>query len=324
MQGVFLDSDTLKPEELNLAGLNASGPDWRFYGHTLPNQVDARLAGARVAITNKVVLDRPRIEAANQLQLICLAATGTDNVDLRAAREQGIAVCNVTGYATDSVAQHSLALMLGLATQWHHYQADARAGVWSHGYSFCRLDYPVMELAGKTLGILGYGTLGQAVARLGRALGMTVVVGQSLMPHAPRSSDRLPVSQVLAEADVLSLHCPLTAETQGLINAETLARMKTGALLVNTARGGLIEPLALRAALQNGHLGGAALDVLDQEPPPADHPLLQDDVPNLIVTPHNAWVSHDCRQRLLDGISANIRGWRDGALRNCVNGMDAP
>ena len=321
MRGVFLDSDTLKPEELELMRLEQSGPDWSFYGHTMPEEVSERIAEAEVVITNKVVLDRARIEAALNLQLICVAATGTNNVDLDAAREHGVAVCNVTGYATPSVAQHTLALMLGLATRWRQYHADVRQGVWSGGHTFCRLDYPVVELAGKTLGIVGYGTLGRAVADLGRALGMKVVVAQSLAPGAAHSGERVELEELLSRSDVVSLHCPQTPATQKLINADTLARVKTGALLVNTARGGLIEPRALLDALNQGRLGGAALDVLEQEPPPADHPLINADHPNLIITPHNAWVSRDCRQRLLDGIADNIRSWRSGALRNCVNGL---
>ncbi len=321
MRGVFLDSDTLQPEELELMSLEQSGPAWTLYRHTTPEQVNERIADADVVITNKVVLDREGIEAASQLQLICVAATGTNNVDLDAARERGIPVCNVTGYATPSVAQHTLALILGLATRWHQYSRDVDQGVWSAGHTFCRLDYPVVELAGKRLGIVGYGTLGRAVAELGRALGMEVLVAQSMAPGAPRSRQRWDLNDVLAQSDVLSLHCPQTPETEKLMNAQTLAQLKPGALLVNTARGGLVEPAALLDALDQGRLGGAALDVLEEEPPPANHPLLNADHPNLIITPHNAWVSRDCRQRLLDGIADNIRGWDAGALQNCVNGL---
>jgi glycerate dehydrogenase len=321
MRGVFLDSDTLQPEQLEPKRLEQSGPEWTFYGYTGSAQVDERIADADVVITNKVVLDRQTIEAASRLQLICVAATGTNNVDLEAAGERGIPVCNVTGYATPSVAQHTLALILGLATRWHQYSRDVASGVWSAGSTFCRLDYPVVELAGKRLGIVGYGTLGRAVAELGRGLGMEVLVAQSLVPDAPRSSQRWDLDEMLEHSDVVTLHCPQTPETQKLMNAQTLARLKPGAFLVNTARGGLVEPGALLEALDQGRLGGAALDVLEQEPPPASHPLLNADHPNLIITPHNAWVSGDCRQRLLDGIADNIRSWRAGSVQNCVNGL---
>jgi glycerate dehydrogenase len=322
MQGVFLDTATMNPEELDTGALEQSGLEWCFHDVTAPEQLGDRITGASVVVTNKVVLDRRVIESADDLRLICVSATGTNNVDLEAAREKGIPVCNVTGYATDSVAQHTLALILGLATRWHRYNADVRAGAWSDSPVFCMMHHPVMELAGKTLGIIGYGTLGRAVSRLGQALGMKVLVCASLRPGATETPGRTPLSTLLAESDVVSLHCPQTPETERLINAETLAQMKSGALLVNTARGGLVDPAALLSALESGQLAGVALDVLEREPPPADHPLLRAKPENLIITPHNAWVSRECRQRLLDGVAANIRAWEAGRLTNCVNGME--
>lgn len=323
MRGVFLDSATLQPEELDLTALRASGPEWIFHEHTVPSEAAARIQGAAVVITNKVVLDRALIEQADALRLICVSATGTNNVDLDAAGEHGIPVCNVTGYATASVAQHSLALMLGLATRWRDYDRDVRAGVWSQSRTFCRLDHPVVELAGRTLGVIGYGTLGRAVALLAEALDMRVLVAESLRPGAESMPGRTPLDELLANSDVISLHCPLTPETERLINADTLATMKPGALLINTARGGLVDEPALLEALRHGSLGGAALDVLSQEPPPADHPLVTADLPHLIITPHSAWVSGACRQRLLDGVAANIRAWAAGRLQNCVNGIES-
>lgn len=323
MQGVFLDTATLKPEELDRSRLEGGGLQWTFHEVTESAQVAGRIAGAAVVVTNKVVLDRALIAGADALRLICVSATGTNNVDLDVAREFGVPVCNVTGYATASVAQHTLALMLGLATNWHRYDRDVKDGAWSDSPVFCLMHHPVVELAGRTLGIIGYGELGRAVAELGRALGMRVLVSRSLAPGAAHGDDRVPLETLLAESDVVSLHCPQTPETTGLINRDTLALMKPGALLVNTARGGLVEPEALLDALSSGHLGGAALDVLEREPPPADHPLLQAPPANLIITPHNAWVSRACRQRLLDGVAANIRAWTEGGLRNCVNGLQA-
>ena len=331
MLGVFLDTATMGPNDLDFSGLravpaapdNAEGnnslPEWRFYDQSTPAQVAERIAGATLVVTNKVVLDAALIKAAPDLRLICIAATGTNNVDLDAAAAHGIPVCNVSGYAGAGLAQHTLALMLGLATRWHDYNADVREGAWSRATTFCLMHRPVVELSGKTLGIVGYGALGQAVARLGEALGMTVLVAASLRPGAPPAPGRVPLAQLLAESDVLSLHCPLTEESRNLIDAAALARMKSSAFLINTARGALIDEPALAAALRGGEIAGAALDVLTQEPPPADHVLLAPDIPNLIITPHNAWISRDARQRLLNGVVANIRAWQAGEPFSQVN-----
>jgi glycerate dehydrogenase len=321
MKGVFLDSQTVKPEDLNLDALRTLLPDWTFHERSEPGQVPGRLAGAAVVITNKVALDRDTLAACPDLRLICICATGTNNVDLNTARERGIVVCNVAGYATVTVAQHTLALMLGLATRWHRYDRDARAGRWSESAMFCRMDYPVMDLAGKTLGVIGYGDLGQRVATLARAFGMNVEVAASLRLNAGVQPERTPLAELLPRAQVISLHCPLTERTEKLVNDDFLAAMKPGAFLVNTARGALVDEPALARALRAGHLGGAALDVLGQEPPPRDHPLLADDIPNLILTPHNAWISTECRQGLIDRVVENIRAWRAGRPINVVNGI---
>ncbi|WP_111655502.1 D-2-hydroxyacid dehydrogenase [Isoalcanivorax indicus] len=320
MLGVFLDTATMGPEDLDFSGLREAltGPDnslpeWRFHDQTAPAQVAARIAEADVVVTNKVVLDAGLVAGAPRLKLICVSATGTNNVDLDAAAARGIPVCNVRDYAGASLAQHTLALMLGLATRWHDYQADVRAGVWSQSPTFCLMHRPVMELAGKTLGIVGYGTLGRAVATLAQAFGMQVKVAASLRPGASVEPGRVPLDVLLAEVDVLSLHCPLTDDTRHLIGAAQLAAMKPEAFLINTARGALIDEAALASALRQGEIAGAALDVLGQEPPPADHVLLAPDIPNLIITPHNAWISRECRQRLLEGVADNIRDWVRGA-----------
>lgn len=308
MRGVFLDTLTMKLEELDTQALQQSLDQWEYFESTAPEQTAARIEDADVVITNKVVLDRSLIENAPQLKLICVCATGTNNVDLDAARERGIPVRNVAGYAGASVPQHALTLILALANRWHQYHQDVMAGRWSESPVFCRLDYPVMELAGKNLGIIGYGDLGRRTAALGEALGMNILVAESFSGR--KEARRIPLAQLLAESDVISLHCPLTEQTDKLVNKEFLSAMKPGALLVNTARGGLIEESALADALRSGHLGGAALDVLSVEPPPSDHPLLAGDIPNLILTPHNAWISRESRQRLLDGVVQNIRDWK--------------
>lgn len=308
MRGVFLDTLTMKPEELDTSALESTLDHWDFFETTAPAETAQRIADADVVLTNKVVLDRELIENAPKLKLICICATGTNNIDLRAAEEKGIAVKNVAGYTGSSLSQHTIALLLALATRWHQYSADVKRGRWSQSPVFCRLDYPVMELAGKKLGIVGYGDLGQKVAHLAEALGMEILIAESFTGE--KKSGRIPLAELLSEADAISLHCPLTEQTDKLVDADFLAALKPGSFLINTARGGLVDEPALADALRSGHLGGAALDVLSQEPPPADHPLLADDIPNLVITPHNAWISRESRQRLLDGVVDNIREWK--------------
>ncbi|WP_428818943.1 D-2-hydroxyacid dehydrogenase [Microbulbifer sp. MCCC 1A16149] len=309
MRGVFLDTLTMKLEELDTSALESILDHWDYFETTAPEETAERIKDADVVITNKVVLDRALIDGAPNLKLICVCATGTNNIDLDAAAEKNIPVMNVAGYTGSSLAQHTVALILALATRWHQYSDDVGKGRWTQSPVFCRLDYPVMELAGKNLGIIGYGDLGQKVARLGEALGMHILIADSFTGE--KKAGRVPIERLLSEADVISLHCPLTDETDTLVDEQFLGAMKNSAFLVNTARGGLVDEDALVAALRNGDIGGAALDVLSVEPPPADHPLLADDIPNLIITPHNAWISRESRQRLLDGVVNNIRDWRN-------------
>ncbi|WP_444899071.1 D-2-hydroxyacid dehydrogenase [Microbulbifer sp. VAAC004] len=308
MRGVFLDAMTMKLGELNIQSLKNSLDHWDFYETTSAKQTAERIADADVVITNKVVLDRTLLEQARSLKLICVCATGTNNIDLQAAQDLGIPVRNVQGYAGASVPQHTLALILALASRWHHYHQDVMTGRWSQSEIFCLLDHPVVELAGKTLGIIGYGELGQRVAKLGEALDMQILVAESF--SGEKRADRTPLAQLTKESDVISLHCPLTKQTEKLIDRDFIANMKSGALLINTARGGLVDEEAVADALRSGKLGGAALDVLSEEPPPASHPLLATDIPNLIITPHNAWISRESRQRLLDGVVNNIEAWK--------------
>lgn len=304
MRGVFLDTLTMKLAELDTSALEAVLDHWDYYETTTPQETAERIKDADVVITNKVVLDRQLIENAPNLKLICVCATGTNNVDLEAAAENNIPVKNVAGYTGSSLAQHTLALILALATRWHQYHTDVQQGQWSESPVFCRLDYPVIELSGKVMGIIGYGDLGKKVASLGEALGMEILVADSFTGE--KKPGRVPLETLLAQADVVSLHCPLTEQTDQLVNREFLAAMKSSAFLVNTARGGLVDEKALMDALKSGAIAGAALDVLSVEPPPADHPLLTVDIPNLIITPHNAWISRESRQRLLDGVVDNI------------------
>lgn len=317
MLGVFLDRDSLDRGDLDFSALDTLSDDWRFYGVTRPDDLAERICDARIIVSNKVVIDASAFEAAPKLQLICIAATGYNNVDLEAARRHGVTVCNVRGYATASVSQHVFALILSLSIHLGGYRRAVMKGEWQRSPHFCLLDYPIEELAGKTLGIIGHGELGHAVARLGEAFGMHVLISEH-RGGAPRPG-RVAFEQVLADADVLTLHCPLTAQTRGLIAATEIQQMKPGAVLINTARGGIVDEQALVDALRDGRLAGAGVDVLTEEPPLHGNPLLADDIPNLILTPHIAWASRNARQRLLDAIGANIGAFLAGTPRNVVS-----
>jgi glycerate dehydrogenase len=290
---------------------------WQEYPVTAADQVAARLRDAEVALTNKVRLTGAMFAALPRLRLICATATGVDNIDTAAARERGIAVANVRGYATDTVPEHVFAMILALRRCLFRYHAAARDGRWSAAPVFCLHDYPIADLAGATLGIVGSGSLGGALARVAECFGMRVLLAERRGAAGTRAG-RVAFEQVLSEADVLSLHLPLTPDTRHLIGRAELAAMKPGAILINTARGALVDPAALVEALRSGHLGGAGIDVLETEPPPADHPLLKADLPNLLVTPHVAWASRQAQQKLADEVIANIAAFQRGERRNRV------
>jgi glycerate dehydrogenase len=313
---VFLDLASVDRGDLDLATLHRAAGPWATFPQTPAELTAARIADAAVVVTNKVVIDRAVMAACPGLRLVCVAATGTNNVDLVAAGERGVAVCNVTGYATPSVVQHVLALMLALTTRLAEHAAAARDGRWAASDLFCLLDFPFRELAGRTLGVVGYGELGQGVARVAQALGMSVLVAQR--PGGPAQEGRTPLDELLARSDVVTLHVPLADNTRGLIGARELALMKPDALLINTARGGIVDEDALVAALRAGRLGGAGVDVLAVEPPRGGSPLLEDPPPNLIVTPHVAWASREARQRLIDEVARNIEAFAAGEARNRV------
>ena len=316
-RAVFLDHASLDLGDLDMAPLRQVFDDLHLHAQTPPELIIKRLQGAQVAISNKVPLDASTLAACPDLKLILIAATGSNNVDLAAARAQGIAVCNCQGYGTPAVAQHTLMLLLALATRLPDYQQAVAAGRWQQASQFCLLDYPIMELHGKTLGLLGHGELGSAVGRLAEAFGMRVLLGQ--LPGRPARSDRLPLDELLPHVDALSLHCPLNEHTRDLIGADQLQAMKANALLVNTARGGLINEQALADALRSGHLGGAACDVLSSEPPQADNPLLAGDIPRLIITPHCAWGSREARQRIVGQLAENAHAHFNAAPRRLIN-----
>ena len=310
MKAVFLDLASLDCDDLELAPLKQQCSDFTGFAATSPDQVAERISGAELVIVNKVVINRALMQQAGQLKHICIAATGTNNVDLEAAAELGITVSNCQAYGTASVAQHVLTSMLALHTNLIAYNRAARNGQWASASQFCLLDYPIQELTGKTLGIVGYGNLGAAVAQLAGAFGMEVLIAQRI--GGDTVGGRLSLEELLPQVDVLSLHCPLTEQTRDLINAEAIAGMKDGAFLINAARGGIVNEADLADALRRGKLAGAATDVLTQEPPVDGNPLLADDIPNLIITPHSAWGSVQARQRIVEQMAETVAGLKQG------------
>lgn len=292
-----------------------------LYDRTAPEQLLERAKGAQVLFTNKTVLDKAAIEALPELRCICLLATGYNVVDVAAAAARGIPVCNVPGYSPASVAQHVMAVTLELFGKACRHARAVAEGRWSAQPDFCFWDAPIMEVANKTMGVVGFGAIGARVAELAHAFGMNVLAyaprPKELPPYGPFAFAKL--ADLFEDADVVSLHCPLTPETENLVDAAMLARMKPTAFLVNTARGQLVDEAALAAALTEGRIGGAALDVLRQEPPAADHPLLR--APNCLVTPHVAWASVEARRRLIGIAAANVRAFLAGSPQNVVNGV---
>lgn len=317
MKAVFLDFASLDQQDLNFDQLAAAFDQWVIYPATLPAQVLERIVDADVVITNKVVLDAETLTQCQSLQLILISATGTNNVDLAQAKAQGIVVCNCQAYGTSAVAQHTLMLMLALSTAVIQYDQAVKQGKWNQASQFCLLDFPIVELAGKTLGIIGYGELGKAVAKLAEAFGMKVIVGT--LPNRPEQSDRMAFQDLVRQIDYLSLHCPLTDETRNLIDASVFDAMKPSAFLINCARGGIVNEADLADALRQAKIAGAATDVLTVEPPKNGNVLLADDIPNLIITPHSAWGSVDARQRIVQQMLENVEAFKQGQPIRHVN-----
>jgi len=326
MKTAFLDYKTVDPGDLDLSPLRKIAPNLVLYDKTAAADINKRIQDAEIIIINKIKLDAAALIQAKKVKLICLVATGTDNVDLVTAKEQGITVCNIKNYCTDSVAQHVVLSILALSHHFDEYQVSLKQGLWQKSEQFCLLEYPITELSAKTLGIVGLGVLGNAVAQLAVSFGMRVLVAESFRPENGTTNDaqqksefkRVPFQALLSQSDVISLHCPLTPENKDLFDLKTFQSMKKNALLINTARGGLINDEALLHALEHKLIAGAALDVLDREPPAADHPLLTSGLPNLIVTPHIAWAAKEARQRALDEIAKNIACYLKGEPRNVV------
>lgn len=310
MKAVFLDQNSLDQNDLDFSALNAVFDTLTLYPTTQPDEVLSRIRDAEVVISNKVMLDAKSIQQCKALKLILISATGTNNVDLEQARQQGIVVCNCQAYGTAAVAQHTIMLMLALATSFLNYHQAVQGGQWNKASQFCLLDFPIVELSGKTLGIVGYGELGKAVASLATAFGMKVLVGA--IPNRPVTDGRVSWAELLAQVDFLSLHCPLTADTQDLFNAQAFDAMKSSAFLINCARGGIVNEQALADALRQGKIAGAATDVLTVEPPKQGNILLADDIPNLIITPHSAWGSVEARQRMVQQLVDNVIAFNSG------------
>lgn len=317
MKIVLLDGHTLNPGDLDWSPLQALGT-CVIHTHTDAEQTVERAKDAEVVLTNKTPLTAETIAALPATKYIGVLATGVNVVDLDAAREQQIVVTNVPGYGADSVAQMTFALLLELTNKVSHHAQLAQNGSWSSSPHFSLFDQPLTELAGKTIGIIGYGQIGRQVARIARAFNMKVLVSTANPDKHPRDEgiSYIDVDSLFSESDIISLNCPLNAETLHLVNAARLARIKQGALLINTGRGQLVDDDEIVEALEDGYLGGYATDVLSQEPPEEDNPLLS--ARNCIVTPHIAWATVEARQRLLNIVIDNILAYQKGAPINRV------
>jgi glycerate dehydrogenase len=294
--------------------------EWIEHAKTAPGEVIERLQGASIAIVNKVPLPAAAVDALPGLKMVAVAATGTNIVDLEACRRRGIVVSNVRGYAEHTVPEHVLALLLALSRNLVAWRESVQAGRWQQSDQFCLFDHPIRDLHGATLGIIGSGSLGSGVVRLAEAFGMRVLRAEHKGVPAPRPG-YTDFEDVLREADALTVHCPLTAQTQGLIGAAELRAMKPTALLINTARGGIVDEAALIRALKEGWIAGAGFDVITAEPPPADHPMVDPALlalPNFLLTPHVAWASRPAMQALADQLIGNIEAFIAGHPRNRV------
>ncbi|RFP16275.1 MULTISPECIES: D-2-hydroxyacid dehydrogenase [unclassified Duganella] len=315
---VFLDRDSV------IANIRkpAFAHEWTEYPATTAADAMQRLRDARatIAITNKVPLRAADLAQLPDLKMIAVAATGTDIVDLAACRERGIVVSNIRNYAVHTLPEHTFALILALRRQLVAYRADIEAGLWQKSDRFCLFGHPIADLAGSRLGLFGYGALGRSVAQIARAFGMEVIVHtRSPLPDATADGVReAGFDEVLETSDIISLHLPLNDKTRNMISAKELIRMKRNALLINTARGGLVDETALADALRSGVIAGAGFDVLVKEPPPEDNVLLNLRLPNFILTPHSAWASSQAMQVLVDQLIDNVEAWAVGAPKNVL------
>ena len=310
---VVLDADTLPGRVFHFDFPH----ELAVYGTTDASETAVRVCGAHIVITNKVVISADIIADNPQLELIAVSATGVNNVDIEAAKAAGIAVCNVRAYGNESVAEHAFMLMIALMRNLPAYQRDVAAGLWEKSPFFCHYGAPIRDLNGKMLAVFGRGNIGRTLARYAQAFGMRVVFAEH--KHAPAVREGyVSFEDAVQAADVLSLHCPLNAQTENMIGENELRQMKPGAVLINCGRGGLVDENALLAALKYGQIGGAGVDVLTEEPPRSGNPLLKTRLPNLIVTPHTAWASREALDRLFDILLANINAFVKGEAQNRV------
>jgi glycerate dehydrogenase len=315
VKAVFLDYDTVSNGDLDTSALSAAVDDLALCDSDDAKTAE-RIRDVKIVLLNKVELSRELLEGAPKLELVAVAGTGVNNIDLTAARELGVGVCNVRGYCTSSVVQHVWGLILSLTQHVSDYARLVGNGSWNQNELLMVLSHPIRELDGRIFGVVGWGELGRGAARVAEAFGMRVVIANR-RGESPRP-DRVDLDRLLALSDIVSLHCPLNDSTRGLIGARELKLMKPDALLINTARGALVDGRALSLALKAGRLGGAGIDVLPEEPPREDDPLLDPGLPNLILTPHVAWAAREARQRCLDEMAANISDFVSGGRRSRV------
>jgi len=320
MKAVFLDYSTMGPE-LDLSPLSEQLPELEIFDATSDDQIADRIRDAEFVFANKVKINDELLAAANKLQFIGLTATGTDNINLESAKRHGVAVCNIRGYCTRSVTEHVFGLLLSLTHSLHRYTTAVRDGGWQQAPDFCMLVYPIRELSAMTMGIVGYGQLGSAIARKAREFDMEVLISSrpgTNVDAAPNDEDRVSFDELLSRSDVISLHCPLTDQTHELFAADEFRKMKPTAILINTARGALIDSAALANALQSGEIGAAGIDVLPNEPPVHGDPLLDYRGDNLLITPHVAWATDRSRQDAIQEVAENVRAFLAGEQRNRV------
>ncbi len=313
MKIVALDTATMDQGDMDWGPMRALG-ELELHPRSGPDEVVPRAQGAEAVLVNKVIIDAEVIRALPKLQYIGLTSTGANVVDLLVAQERGIAVTNVPGYASNSVAQHAMAMILHFASKVAFYDQQVHQGKWTQSPDFCFFPKPLIELDGKKLGIIGYGAIGQRVAQIGRGLGMEILAYD--LPGHIDPGESVPLAEVFKEADYLTMHCPLTSQTEGLINREHLAMMKPTAVLINTARGAIVNEADLAEALKKGVIAGAAVDVLSTEPPSADNPLLS--APNMLVTPHVSWGTYESRSRLMAVVVENLKAYINGQEKNRV------
>jgi len=319
MKIVILDGYTENPGDLSWDGFKALG-EVSLYDRTAPELISSRIADAAIVITNKTPISKAVFEQCPAIKYVGVLATGYNVVDTIAAKEHGVVVCNIPTYGTTAVSQFTMALLLELCHHIGHHSQAVYAGRWESNQDWCFWDYPLFELAGKTIGIIGFGRIGQAVGRLAAAFGMNILAYDAFKEPALENDNcrYVTLDELYAKADIITLHCPLFEETQGLINKASISKMKDGVIIINSSRGPLIVEIDLKEALNSGKVAAAGVDVVSTEPIKADNPLLQ--AKNCIITPHIAWAPKESRQRLMDVAVSNLKAFLDGQSKNVVNG----